>query len=97
MNGRWNYGSVDGVWTKRFILRDNIACEFFRYDFLGSDWDVFQGCTVIPLTPDGDGFFEYTVEVPAGSDMSDFGISNINAYNWKYKYRGDIQGTIRSL
>lgn len=94
---RWRFalwGGVDGVNTKRVILKDNIACDFFRYDFLGSDWDIFQGCTIIPLTPDENGFFEYTVEVPAGSTVSDFGVSNINAYNWKYRYMGDILGSV---
>lgn len=96
---RWRFalwGSVNGVNTKRAILKDNIACDFFRYDFLGSDWGVFQGCTTIPLSPDPDGFFEYTVNCPAGSTVSDFGITNINAYNWKYKSATDMLGTVGS-
>lgn len=94
---RWRFalwGAVDGVSTKRVILKDNIACDFFRYDFLGSDWDIFQGCTLTPLTPDADGFFEYTVAVPDGTTVSDFGLTNINAYNWKYKFRTDILGSV---
>jgi hypothetical protein len=96
---RWRFalwGGVNGVATKRMILKGNIACDFFRMDFLGSDWDIFQGNTLIPLSPDGDGFFEHTVQVPGGSTVSDFGITNTNAYNWKYKGISDVFGSVWS-
>lgn len=96
---RWRFalwGPVGEQYSKRLILKNNIACDFFRWDFLGNDWNIFQGNTLIPLTPDENGFFEYIVTVPEGSTISDFGVTNVNALNWKYGGGGDMFGSIWS-
>ena len=84
-NVRWRFALFGSGGTKRVILKSNIACDFFRLDFQGIDWDIFLGCTTTPVTPDGDGWFETTVSLAGGMTISDFGVTNINAYNWRYR------------
>lgn len=95
IKARWRF-ALYGSSGKRAILKNNIACDFFRFDFQGVDWDVFLGCTTIPVTPDGDGWYEHTETVPEGVTVSDCGITNINAYNWRYKSVTDMLGSIRN-
>ncbi|HOM77221.1 MAG TPA: hypothetical protein PLE88_11960 [Anaerohalosphaeraceae bacterium] len=83
-NVRWRF-ALFGSGGKRVILKNNIVCDFFRLDFQGSDWDIFLGCTTTPVTPDEDGWFETTVSLPDNMTISDFGVTNVNAYNWKYR------------
>jgi len=78
----WRFVLLGHTGTPRKVLYDNIYCDFFRMDW-DDDYNTFLGCTVEPLTPDEDGWFEKTVHV-SGATISNVGFTNVNAYNWKY-------------